>query len=353
MTRRVFLPAAAIIALFICITQAAASARAAPGDSKTLAKKHFNKGELYYQQGDFRKALVHYKKAQSYRRHPAFIFNIAQCHRQLRQYKKALFFYRLFLSEQPNASNRKEVRTRIRQMERKVAELRRWKRMTGRLSVITVPKGAAVRVDKFSGPAAAWTPAILKLRAGQHLVMIQKRGYRTEHRTVKIRAGRIVLLRVELRRKKGPHPPGRDPGTVTGPPRPPHPPRPPTPRPDVDAKKKYRAKTGYRPFYKRWWFWTGTGVAVVAGAFAAVMGTFALKDNKKWMEDGHQADRDQAKKNALAADVLIAGAAAAAVAVTIGAIIVWRRGKKKEKSTAVLTPACGPTGCGLVVHGRF
>ena len=41
--------------------------------------------------------------------HGAFLFNIAQCHRQLKNHSKAIFFYEGYLRETPDAPNKEEV----------------------------------------------------------------------------------------------------------------------------------------------------------------------------------------------------------------------------------------------------
>ena len=47
-----------------------------------------------------------------------WLFNIAQCHRQLGRNEEAVRFYRTFLSKVPNAPNQKEVRAMIVKLEK-------------------------------------------------------------------------------------------------------------------------------------------------------------------------------------------------------------------------------------------
>lgn len=325
---------------------------AAPTGNKLLAKKLFEKGELHYQQGEFIKALDYYKRAHKIYRHPAFIFNIAQCHRQLKHWTKALFFYRLFLSERPAASNRVEVRRRIKQMERKVAEQAALSKQVGRVSIITRPEGALVRVDRFSGPSAGTTPVILKLSAGEHLVLLHRKGYEKAHKTVSVKAGRIAMLIVTLKPLVGPRraePRRAEPRRAE--PRRTEPRRGVTPDPGTTA-----ALVAYKPFWKRWWFWTGLAVSAVAVGLGTVGGIQALKDHREYMDTGFQDVQRGAEDAALAADILLFGGAAVAIATTIGAIIVHMRYKKKLRervSPVSVTPSCGARGCGLWVYGRF
>ncbi len=327
---------------------------------KARARKLFEKGELYYQQGEFKKALGFYMKANRTFRHPAFVFNVAQCHRLLEHYRKALFFYRLFLSERPNASNAEEVRKRIGQMEKKLKEQKARLQAVGRVSIISRPQGAAVRVDRFTGPAAGTTPVILKLKAGEHLVLLDKPGFEKLHRTVRVKAGGVAVLTVELRasqdarvaprpreaRRASPgggalsrarHPGGRGAGLTPGP----------APR---------GSKVTYRPFWRRWWFWVGTVVSVAAISLGATAGGFALRDYNRYLGNGDVDVQRSAKRTAAAADGLLFGGAALGVATIVGAIIVHARYKKaanERASVLQVAPSCSARGCGLQVRGRF
>lgn len=341
MHRRIVMALPLLLALAV-----GAPVQAAPSGNKPLAKKLFEKGELHYQQGDFTKALHFYKRAHKTYRHPAFIFNIAQCHRQLKHWAMALFSYRLFLSEQPASPNKAEVRRRIKQMERKVADQAALSKQVGRVSIITKPEGAAVRVDRFSGPPAGTTPVILNLSAGEHLVLFQKPGYEKMHKTVSVKAGRIAMLTVTLKPMVSPR---RIEPRVT-------PWRAEPRRAVAPVPGTAPAPRAYKPYWKRWWFWTGLAVSVVAVGLGTVAGIAAIKDHNEYMDTGSRSAKDSAKNTALAADILLFGGAAVAIVTTIGAVIVQMRYKKKlrERASPVsVTPSCGARGCGLWVQGRF
>jgi tetratricopeptide (TPR) repeat protein len=61
------------------------------------AKALFKEGETAYNLGQFDTALVKYSDAYKLKALPGFLFNIAQCHRQLQQYERAAFFYGRYL----------------------------------------------------------------------------------------------------------------------------------------------------------------------------------------------------------------------------------------------------------------
>jgi len=347
-----------VIALtFLLATAAALPAAAAPTGNKALAKKLFEQGEVYYQQGDFTKALGYYKRAHKTYRHPAFIFNIAQCHRQLKQWTKALFSYRLFLSEQPTSPNKAEVLRRIKQMEKKVADQVALSKQVGRISIITQPEGAAVRVDKFSGPKAGTTPVILKVPAGEHLVLVEKKGYQKTHKTVTVKAGMIAVVTVTLKPLVAPRraePRRAEPRRAE--PRRAEPRRAARRRAVASFPGGVPAPRAYKPYWKRWWFWTGLTVGVLAVGLGTAAGIATLKDLDKYRDTGSVGSRDGARTSALVADVMLFGGGAIVIATIIGAAIVHKRHKKKlrERANPVsVTPSCGARGCGLWVQGRF
>jgi tetratricopeptide (TPR) repeat protein len=73
------------------------------------AKELFTEGNEHYNLGEFAKALPLYKQAYRVKPLPAFLFNIAQCHRKLGQHVEAIAMYQSYLAGVPDASNRKLV----------------------------------------------------------------------------------------------------------------------------------------------------------------------------------------------------------------------------------------------------
>jgi hypothetical protein len=316
----------------LCATTSAA----AQESNNVLARRHFQRADLLYRQSDFRGALKHYKKALSYKRHPAVFFNIAQCHRQLGEYKHALFYYKLYRSELPNAPNRDEVDRRIKEMAQKIAETERLEKQKGRLSVVTQPPGAQIFIDRVSGRPTAKSPAIVKLTPGQHLVVIKARGFADVHRKVTITTGKLELLELVLKPPRARKVPRARPG----------------------HKQASSAKAGRRssPFYKRWWFWTGASIALAAVATATYTGITTLNMEKQWEDNrgpppGDPDFESRYKRYRLSTDLLIGVAALAAVGITIGALVVGKG--RAERPSAVIVPGCAAHGCGLSITGRF
>jgi hypothetical protein len=371
------------------ISLAPVAAQAAPAKEK--AKKHFKQGEVYYQQGMFREALKEYRKAHRLIQHPAFIFNMAQCHRQLGEYRKALFSYKLFLSENPKTPNRKEVLGRIREMKKKVAQNERAQKNMGRVSVVTAPAGAEILVDGFKGTPVATSPSVLKLAAGSHLIVARKKGHKTVNKTVKVKSGQLLSLNLTLpasttiprpRQPDVRQPDARQPDARQPDARQPDARQPDARQPDArqpDGHKDPGATTTStsstdstqttpatptttvsttldtqpKPFYKTWWFWTGAAGAVALGAGAAATGALTMSYRSKWKKDYNESDRDTGKTLRLTTDILLGTAVLAAAGVTVGVLVVYFGNKKKKEKQAFVTPSCTAHGCGLVAAGRF
>jgi tetratricopeptide (TPR) repeat protein len=104
------------------------SAKAPAKDPKKekQARGEFEKAERAFNLGRFQEALTGYRAAYDSLPLPAFLFNIAQCYRNLGDGEQAIFFYQRYLSLEPDAPNRNVVEELVveqrRQLEAKQAE---------------------------------------------------------------------------------------------------------------------------------------------------------------------------------------------------------------------------------------
>lgn len=64
-----------------------------------MAKDLFDQGGILYRLGKFAQALEKFEASLKITNRPSVILTAAQCHRQLKHYEKALFFYKLYLTE--------------------------------------------------------------------------------------------------------------------------------------------------------------------------------------------------------------------------------------------------------------
>lgn len=113
------------LALALCPAAPALAAGkgAAKSGAETAAKAEFKKGQTAYNLGRFDEALSFFSKAYEIKALPPILFNIAQCHRQLANYERAVFFYRRFLEMSPPGSpNTDAVKGLLKETEDQLAE---------------------------------------------------------------------------------------------------------------------------------------------------------------------------------------------------------------------------------------
>jgi tetratricopeptide (TPR) repeat protein len=96
----------------------------AQSNSTSRAQKHYLKGEKLFSLGQFDDALKQYQAAYDAEPFPEFLFNMAQCHRNLGDYEQAVDQYREYLDKKPNAENRQQVEATIGKLEREIARQR-------------------------------------------------------------------------------------------------------------------------------------------------------------------------------------------------------------------------------------
>jgi tetratricopeptide (TPR) repeat protein len=69
----------------------------------------YERGEQSYKLGHFDDALAAFGKSYELSKEPALLFNIGQCHRQLKNHERAVFFFEEYLTDSADVSNRAEV----------------------------------------------------------------------------------------------------------------------------------------------------------------------------------------------------------------------------------------------------
>ena len=101
------------LAAVVTVAVLATSARA--DDRLALARQQVKAADIDYRLGRFVEALAEYTKAYELYPVPPLLFNIAQCHKNLKDYAKAIFFYEGYLRDEPAAKNGALVHDLIRE----------------------------------------------------------------------------------------------------------------------------------------------------------------------------------------------------------------------------------------------
>ncbi len=110
------------LACALLVAAASAPALAQPTGDKKKALELYDKGNTQYNLGRWKPAIELFTQAYEVYNAPEFLFNIAQAHRQDGNCSEALFFYRRYLANKPNATNKAEVDGFIKELEGKCTE---------------------------------------------------------------------------------------------------------------------------------------------------------------------------------------------------------------------------------------
>ena len=111
-----------IFAFVVAGLAIAAETRAAPTDAEAAeAKRYYGTASRAYDLAEYEQALRAFKEAYRLVGDPAFLFNIAQCHRKLGHPADAITFYKTYLRRAPNTTHRAEVERFIADLDKEQA----------------------------------------------------------------------------------------------------------------------------------------------------------------------------------------------------------------------------------------
>ena len=172
----------------------------AHAEDKTKARAAYQIGTQHYDLAEYQEALTAFKEAYRNYEDPTILYNIGQCYRQLGDKEQAIRFYRTYLIKQPDSARKDEVRGMIARLEQLVSEEKATRASPPQG---TIPPEPGASAPSATSPSAASTAS--------------------------------------------PSPPA---SSATSP----------TP---TAAALTASAPSRKTPVYKKWWFWTITGVVVV------------------------------------------------------------------------------------------
>ena len=89
------------------------------------ARRHFQKGQQFYDLGHWDEAAEEFEKAYAARNDPTFIYNMAQAFRRKGDAKRALELYKNYLIKAPRSPQRPEIEQRIEALQAQVDEAQR------------------------------------------------------------------------------------------------------------------------------------------------------------------------------------------------------------------------------------
>jgi hypothetical protein len=198
------------------------------------AKARYMSAQNHYNLNEFAEALTDFKEAYRLHPDPAFLFNIAQCERQIGDFDEAIKFYRSYLRNKPEATNAKEVQKKIDELKL-LTDAKRKSKEAGNQSVIA-PSTAPPPVDASShavspppAPVAPLSPPSATSAPAPQPAPVPNLS----------------------------SPPEAAATTSTT-----------SPGADLTAKPEAGESA---PIYKQWWFWAGAGAVVVGAVVIALV----------------------------------------------------------------------------------
>jgi tetratricopeptide (TPR) repeat protein len=297
---------------------------AADDDNKRTASQHFKRGVDLYHSGDYRAALIAFKRAHETAPHFSVLYNLGQASAELKDYVSALDSFERYLKEGADDVP-SERRT---QVEAEIAKLRGY---VASISLAVNVEGAEVLVDDV---LVGKTPLgrALVVGAGRRKIAISKAGYDSVQRFVDVAGGDETDLELTLSKPTAKTTPAPEPKPQ---------PAPETPVDEVSSTP----------------FWVTLGFTIAAGAGTAAMGVLALQakddfdtalDTFGSSADAIEAKRDDVSTFAAGADVLGAVTAAAAIVTIVFAVRAYG-GDDDEGAQPSTSLLIGPTTVGASV----
>jgi tetratricopeptide (TPR) repeat protein len=293
-------------------TKPPAAGSEAPAAAVNEARAHFQRGVGYFEEGDYRSAMIEFRRA--YARQPTYrlLYNLGQVSYELRDYAAAERYFRRYLTEGDTAippDRRIEVRNDLENLRVRVASL----------VIRTNRHDAQIMIDD-SLVGYAPLPGPVRVSAGQRKIVALHPGDVPVSRTLDVVGGEEASVSLDF-----------------------DPPPAPAPQVVVAPAAVVPTKTNWAP----WIAGIATGALVVS---AATVGIWAWTDSSNYQDQlSHHTTRSEldslasrARGKALAADVLL-GAAAVSGAVTVILLLTHPHEDVRPEQAAGLPLATKPS----------
>lgn len=283
------------------------------------ARTHFTRGVELFKEGNYRAALIEFRRAHEIAPNYRLLYNLGQTHQELHDYVSALRAYEQYLDKggaEIAADRRAEVEAEIKKLHGRVAEV----------TVKTDVEGGQLSVDDVPAGATPLREPVL-VSAGVHKLVVTRGGAIVAVKSVEVAGGDAIA--VELKGEVAPPPPAAE--------------QPPRARVDSGLGTAF-------------WIGVATTSALVVGT--TVTGVLALDARGEYSKKldafpvsrvDVDAARDRTRHLALATDIL--GGAALLVGIGTVYLAVTARGDAPPKTSPSVGLVVGPMQLG--VQGSF
>lgn len=305
---RALLLTAAVAASLPSTTAWADTPPASTAGNEKEGREHFLRGVDFSRDGDFRAALIEFRRAHELAPNYRVLYNIGQTALELQDYAQSLEAFEKYLTEGGNevpADRRTQVEAEVKRLSNRVANV---------TVTVNVP-GASILVDDIVVATAPLEHPI-RIGAGRHKFSASSSDMTPVSRVVDLAGGESTTVALELvSQQRG----ATDPAAAPAPP-----PEPPSRTP----------------------LWVGIGVTSALAVGTAVMGVIAASDKSafedelgKYSPTGNRSAissaRDSVQTSALVFDVL---AAATIVSAGVTLVIGLTGGSSSSQSSAKARP---------------
>jgi hypothetical protein len=335
MTRHVFLPILLCSAVGLSVPMRLAGAQ--DHGAQAEGRSHFRRGVDFFKEGDFRSALLEFKRAYELAPNYKVLYNLAQTSLELQDYAFALRSFERYLSDGGTdvaAARRAQVEAEIDKLRGRVA----------RVEVTTNVSDAEVFVDDVSvGRTPLAGPIVVS--AGRRRISAVKDGL-TDMRLVDVVGSDSTTVSLEI----------VDPSTAVAgaPARPSEASRPPAPPPRSSARLRASAASGVPSGNTgRWVGITVTGTLAAGTVATGILALSAKKDfdnaaGRSGADPQVVSDARSKARDLALATYILAGATIVAAGVTILTSVGGNSSKDRSRALRVnVTPA------GIVATGTF
>jgi tetratricopeptide (TPR) repeat protein len=303
------------LAVLLAVSAGATAPRTARAQSLPAAEQgrnHFNAAVTLFREGDYRGALVEFRRSYELSNNYRALYNIAQAEYELQDYAAALRSFERYLLEGStdiDAERRVAVKAELARLATRVAKL----------EVKTSAVGADVLVDDVVVGKTP-LPEALVVSAGRRKIVVQKADFLPFTQFVELAGGDVSSVVVELAPKASP-------AVAPEPPQPSSPSRAPL-----------------------WISVTATGLLAAGAVTTGILALGAHSDAESTLRTRGVSARDvdsahaKSANLALAADILTG----AAIAMGVVTVVLLVRGKGPEEARAAAL-----RGPGAILGGTF
>lgn len=181
----------------------------AQDESLNKAREAFDSGQRLFQEEKFAEAALKFKEAYEARPFAQFLFNIGACNEKDNKYPEAIEYYDRYIAAKPGDADVAKTQLRIKALRKAIEEIStsgadpeqpteamknlEQIEIRGLVVIESEPQGADIYLDSRESTPLSKTPWNGTL-TGEHLVIIERKGYKPLERTIRPDPNKLLVL---------------------------------------------------------------------------------------------------------------------------------------------------------------